>query len=563
MDSICSADPDGAKSGSLQEISTIYESMLQFLSLAYEAIVGGWLDMVESGSAQASHGPKLYKDLTDIFVLVASPFAEYQKHLPKLESKYLAEQTRALSKDIQKATMAVSGASVSLEVLQSATDQLQELSTAVFPYAESAVARFELLNGGYAAMNALVAVDRLLAGHAGELAIAIHKLSAAMTSDDQALADSFDEPHVLCALEVLKVAGSFVRCRRLLEGKSRERIVLLSERVSAHAAREKEVQEALEKVSSGGKNSFQLSDAMSIVEVDSLLTRKVCVGESEEEFSVAQASLQSLAMKGENLSALYPDAEESSKRLATSCHTFVYDVCSSVPRLYLSGMSSMSTWKEAAGADNFASYGTLPQEYITHVGEHLLALVQALEPFASDKEALTLANEVMDGVRRVAQQPWLDFISASGAVGSQSVAHMLMDGKELEGYMLGAPMDDEEDETEEGDDDQKEVTAFCNAWLDVVGLAVTGRLLERIMRIPFLTQKGCEHLNADLGYLHNVFSALGVSGHPHPLISHLAELMSLEDQVLVERIASLDRSQAITSLIRSVEERLLAMRSSS
>jgi hypothetical protein len=73
----------------------------------------------------------------------------------------------------------------------------------------------------------------------------------------------------------------------------------------------------------------------------------------------------------------------------------------------------MSAWEEAAGTHNFSSYGMLPQEYITQVGEHMLALVQALEPFASDKEALSLANEVMDGVRRVAQQPWLDFMAAS------------------------------------------------------------------------------------------------------------------------------------------------------
>jgi hypothetical protein len=70
--------------------------------------------------------------------------------------------------------------------------------------------KFELLNRGYAATNALAAIDHILAGHAGELAIAVHKLSAAMTSDDQLLADSFDEQHILYALEVLKVAGSFI-----------------------------------------------------------------------------------------------------------------------------------------------------------------------------------------------------------------------------------------------------------------------------------------------------------------------------------------------------------------
>ena len=65
----------------------------------------------------------------------------------------------------------------------------------------------------------------------------------------------------------------------------------------------------------------------------------------------------------------------------------------------------MSAWKEGTGGgpqDNFALYGVLPQPYINGVGEHMLALVQALEPFAADAKALALANEVKDGVCDVA-----------------------------------------------------------------------------------------------------------------------------------------------------------------
>jgi hypothetical protein len=94
-----------------------------------------------------------------------------------------------------------------------------------------------------------------------------------------------------------------------------------------------------------------------------------------------------------------------------------------------------------------------------------------------------------------------------------------MDGKDLIGLVLGNAVlegEVEEDEDEEQDDDAKAVTAFCNAWLDVVGLAVTGRLLEQIMRIPLLTNNGCEHLHADLGYLENVFSAIRCRGPSSP-----------------------------------------------
>eukprot|EP00957_Ditylum_brightwellii_P022443 1693499-Ditylum_brightwellii.AAC.1 len=70
-------------------------------------------------------------------------------------------------------------------------------------------------------------------------------------------------------------------------------------------------------------------------------------------------------------------------------------------------MSSLPVWgEEGESGDAIESYGILPQQYITQVGEHVLALVQALEPFASSADALSLANEVMSGVHAVAIQPW-------------------------------------------------------------------------------------------------------------------------------------------------------------
>jgi hypothetical protein len=222
----------------------------------------------------------------------------------------------------------------------------------------------------------------------------------------------------------------------------------------------------------------------------------------------------------------------------------------------------MAAWKEGTTADAFDSYGTLPQQYITQVGEHMLALVQAFEPFAADPETLSLANEVMDGVRDVALQPWSEFVASAGVIGSESVVGVLMNGKGIINLVLNnAALTEEDAELEEGiSEDEKVSAAFCNAWLDVVGLAVTGRLLERVMRIPQLTQKGCEHLSADLNYLVNVFSALGVAGHPHPLVSHLAELANLSDADLTAHISTRDRSNSVQGALRAVEVRVALLR---
>jgi hypothetical protein len=556
LQSLASSDPSPAsRHGDLSKIADIYEALLQFLSLAYESIIGGWLDGVESPSS--SQGPKLYLETMNIFTAIASPFQDYQVNLPDLELRSLGEQLQELSKKIQQATSTVQGSNTSLEVLQQATDQLIQLSTQIFPATELTLAHFELLNGGYSATRILKVLDEVLASYASELTVSVHKLRTALTTNPKELAERFDEPHALCALQVLKISGRFSRNMRTLESKTRERLLWLVSRIQAQVVREKEVQDAKSKATSGGKITYQLADSLSAVEIDSLLTKATCG--SQDDFEAAFSSLQRLANGNVHVALIYASSSEASKRLAQSCHAFVYEVCSAVPRLHLQSMSSMNTWRETA-SDEGLGYGTLPQEYITHVGEHMLALVQALEPFASDKDALSLANEVMDEVRQVAQQPWLDFISASGAVGSESLLVALMTGKGLTEFVVGA-VPEEEDETETDDgDESKAITAFCNAWLDVVGLAVTGQLLERIMRIPFITAKGCEHLKADLGYLVNVFSALGISNHPHPLLGHIAELAIADRELLLEHMNSLDRNNEITSFLSLVEGRIAAMR---
>ena len=579
LESLYSSNPTGpSNQGSLESISSVYEATLQFLSLAYENVAGGWLDLMESqqqqgGGGLADHGIELYKDMSSIFLQVASPFTLYQERLAALETKHSGVTAKLVAADIRQATSTVSESLADLTGLQDATDRLKGLTTFVFPLAEGALARFELMNGGFHVQQSLAAMDGLIAGHAGEIASAIRSLSSSMTSNEAKLAENFDDQHVLCALEVLKVAGLFRRNMTSFERKTQERLKVLAERMTMEVAKEKKIEDTLSgtaKTSSDGP--FQLPDSLSVVEIDSFLTKAVCgSGESDIDEDPDSATINTLEIlaadanngkiEGQAPIVLYSQVAEAMQSLASSCHKFVYDVCSSVPRLHLSSISTMAAWKEGSDADDIASYGTLPQNYITQVGEHMLALVQALEPFASDSDALSLANEVMGGARDVSLAPWREFLASAGSrESSDDVVKTLMDGEEILDLLINAtpPEDDEEDEDE--DEATRASTAFCNAWLDAVGLSVTGRLLERIVRIPQLTPKGCEHLSADLNYIVNVFSALGLKGHPHPLVGHVAELAMLEGVIFSERIANWDRSDPVQAALMCIEQRLALMR---
>ena len=124
----------------------------------------------------------LYEDVTAVFMQIASPFVTYQERLPMLEEQHSGVAKRLVAKELQQTASSVN-ATASLVTLQDATERLKGLSPFIFPLAESAVARFELLNGGFHATQALSTVDKLLASHADELAIAVRTLSAAMTAD--------------------------------------------------------------------------------------------------------------------------------------------------------------------------------------------------------------------------------------------------------------------------------------------------------------------------------------------------------------------------------------------
>lgn len=366
-----------------------------------------------------------------------------------------------------------------------------------------------------------------------------------------------DEQHVSCALEILRVAGAFKRDLGSFEQSVRNRLRSLSVEMG---------DAALEGAGGGGAAPDELPPAR----IRAMLAREACdpstalvddgtgvrlpapVVELRRLAGPAAGSSSAKALPAA-LTPLFPRAHDATSRLARSCLSLVFEVCYAVPERHLRSISALPVWKEEGSGANDAgdgeegeeSYGILPQPFITHVGEHMLALVQALEPFASDPDALGLANEVMSGVMEVAVQPWKEFVAAAGssfgAGDERAPLDILMRGKDLSKYLnADEALDDsamaDHDEEDEGDADARESAAFCNQWLDVVGLAVAGRLLERTMRIPRLGRRGAEHLATDLNYVRNVFTALGVAGHPHPLLGYVTQLVTLDEESLRSKI---------------------------
>ena len=529
--------PEGTSNvgdGSLESICGLYEATLQFLSLAYESVAGGWHDVADATSIE---GVTVYGEIAEVFGRIASPFTAYQKSFATLEKLHSNISQSLIAKDIRQSVSAITSPSVT--VLQDTAEKLKGLAVYVFPVSDAAMGRLELMTGGYDVRKSLATIDAIISSHAGELTIAIQTLSATMDASN--LADIFDDQHVSSSLEILKVVGLYQSSLKEFEARAHERMAVLQQRKAANDAQEKE---ALMK-----SKSFLLPDALSVVEVDSILIRAAFAGDNDDQDTLER-------MAGTD-AMLFPESSDSVERLKRSCQSLVFDVCSAVPRKHLANMASMPCW--TSSQNSLDSYGTLPQPYITQVGEHMLALVQALDPFASCANSLSIAREVMGGVRNVALQPWKDLLTAAG-ISNDSIAETLMKGSGLSNYVNSGFEDEEEIEVEDQDALEKAKHDFSNQWLDVVGLAVTGRLLERILRIPRLTPKGCEHLSVDLNYLVNVLAALGVAGHPHPLVHHFAEISTLDGDSFTAMIEGRERNTPLVSALCAIEERFVLMR---
>lgn len=500
---------EGLQSSSLQSICSAYEGTLSFLSETYNYILPTSIDQQQN--------------VRQVFITIASPFAPYQLDFPKLEFRFSSMSLNQISKNIQLVSTI---SQITPTSLQDALEKLQSCSTYIFEVLQHSVNRYSLLQGGYRPAEIVDTLDILLRTHISELTIAISSLSNAASPAQQQ--SSNHELYISVVLEVLKIAGGFSKHFTEFEHFVSETFFRLLERMSVWMEIEKSCfQENAMEVTF---DSPILLDSLSEIDARDLLSKNTLLSPKEIPED-ALAKLQNYIERdiASNSYQVFPKAYGELTKLAHSSHMFLFDIMSSLPFQQLQNMPSLQSWRSEMSLDNQLHDDLdLPQPYITQVGEHMLALVQALEPFSTDVEALDMVRNIMGGIKyRVATPYWRDFLEVllqDGAddelrnsflsSGGNAKIHRIMDGND------NSSQEEEKDE----DDEEEPHVQFCNEWLDVIATALTGKLMERTCRIGRLTQKGSGHLSADLNYLVNVLMALGINNHPHPLLINLARM---------------------------------------
>eukprot|EP01116_Phalansterium_solitarium_P021414 TRINITY_DN6645_c0_g1_i1.p1 TRINITY_DN6645_c0_g1~~TRINITY_DN6645_c0_g1_i1.p1 ORF type:complete len:861 (-),score=300.25 TRINITY_DN6645_c0_g1_i1:236-2818(-) len=194
---------------------------------------------------------------------------------------------------------------------------------------------------------------------------------------------------------------------------------------------------------------------------------------------------------------LLPGPAQLVSSLAAAVHSLVFDSVFAFARDKLSLLPSLSAWsaEPAANPLNLPSFSLSPSEYITQVGEHLLTLPQQLAPFASGDTSLLFNPKAIS-----------------------HLTHLTDDVKEVASAMDDLALDQSSNSNRSvppadgpDDDEDSEESGFAFQWISALCRGTTSLYLQRILEIPALTDHGSKQLTADISYLINVLSALGMT----------------------------------------------------
>ncbi len=166
---------------------------------------------------------------------------------------------------------------------------------------------------------------------------------------------------------------------------------------------------------------------------------------------------------------------------------------------------------------------------MTATGEHLLSLLQQLEPFArsSNFSDAALATE-KGGTTKLPILQWKIFGKALGfsdqdlsvelddVISGDSFTFITTTSPESNSNNNNGDDSDEDDnkEEEEEDEAERDILRFCSDWLLAIGGGAVGMFLCEIANVKKFSSRGAAQLAADCAYLGNVLQALDLEPHP-------------------------------------------------
>ncbi|KNC81325.1 hypothetical protein SARC_06344 [Sphaeroforma arctica JP610] len=209
-------------------------------------------------------------------------------------------------------------------------------------------------------------------------------------------------------------------------------------------------------------------------------------------------------------------------------HTLAFDIIFVHVERMLAAVPNLTSWTSKPNKSG-AGFSLMQQNYITHVGQHMLTLPQQLELFNECVDDVT-ANENLTAALVSGSLPKY-YTSPVEVVKDTEMADLNTDAN-----------------AEETDDN-----IYAHKWLEAVAQATMKRYCDRILQIGSLSNSGCLQLSKDIEYLTNVLNVLDVDVTVE--LAHIKAVMDApeaERNALIGSYAEYESVRNINELIRDI-----------
>jgi hypothetical protein len=187
----------------------------------------------------------------------------------------------------------------------------------------------------------------------------------------------------------------------------------------------------------------------------------------------------------------------------------------------------------------------LPHDYITMVADLLLSLLPQLEPFA-ESSSLENASVASRGAQEVC------VLGEWTRLGQ--ILHLAPHELATCQHIFGS------DGKCAATDSAPTATEFVDLWTAAVASGTLAAFLRTVCSIPMLSEMGAHQLAADLGYFHNVLSAVG--GEGNFIVDDLRRALETSLQAHVQHVDELraDDHSAEKQALAKINDCVVAMR---
>ncbi|CAH0516528.1 unnamed protein product [Peronospora belbahrii] len=194
-----------------------------------------------------------------------------------------------------------------------------------------------------------------------------------------------------------------------------------------------------------------------------------------------------------------------------------------------------------AALGDLPAFSMLPQDYITMVADLLLSLLPQLQPFAESSSLGSAAVASRGAHTTCVQGEWTRLGQMLELAPPELLACQQIFGSDVSEFVPTA-------------------TEFVDLWTAAVASSTLAAFLRTMCSISMLSELGSQQLAADLGYFHNVLSAVG--GEDNFIVNGLRCALEMDLQTHIKHAKELraDHDSPEKQVLAKLNDRVVAMR---